>query len=91
VASSTFDIREEVLNVLLAELLEERGLWSVPESIRYLVRGAQRRLPDITLADLWGVRIIIEGRIFENDNDSVQSVSRCFIPPRFVPEGRCRL
>lgn len=64
----TFEIREEVLNVLLAELLEERGLLSVPESLRQRW-GRGRRLPDITLADLWGVRIIVEGRILENEED----------------------
>ena len=64
----TFEIREEVLNVLLAELLQERGLWSVPESIRR-AGLERRRLPDITLADLWGARIIIEGRILENQED----------------------
>jgi len=37
-------VREEVLNVLLAELLEERGLWSVPESIRRRA-GERRRWP----------------------------------------------
>lgn len=57
-----FEIREEVLNVVLAELLSDRGLISVPESIRRSVREG-RRLPDVTIADLWGVRIVIEGRI----------------------------
>lgn len=59
---SSFEIREEVLNVVLAEFLSERGLLSIPESIRRSVtRG--RRLPDVTIADLWGIRIVIEGRI----------------------------
>jgi hypothetical protein len=84
-ARETFEIREEVLNVLLAELLEERGLWSVPESIRH-GRGRDRRLPDITLADLWGVRIILEGRILENaeDRESLLRDAR-----RRVEEGLC--
>lgn len=60
---SPFEVREEVINVLLADLLSERGLLSVPESIRRAVTGRGRRLPDITIADLWGVRIVIEGRI----------------------------
>ncbi len=55
-------IREEVLNVVLAELLSDRGLISIPESIRHSIKRG-RRLPDITIADLSGVRIIIEGRI----------------------------
>jgi hypothetical protein len=59
-------VREEVLNVLLADLLENRGLISLPESIRRsLAAGGGRRLPDVsvTFADLAGVRIILEGRI----------------------------
>ena len=52
--------REEVLNVVLAELLEQRGLLSLPETIRTALK--KKSLPDITLADLWGARIIIEGR-----------------------------
>jgi len=68
VTTDQFEVREEVLNVLLAELLEEHGLWSVPESIRRRVHG-DRRLPDVTLADMWGARIIIEGRILNNEGD----------------------
>lgn len=55
-ANGGVQVREEVLNVLLAELLEQRGLWSVPESIRRGAGGEHHRLPDVTLADLWGVR-----------------------------------
>lgn len=54
--------REEVLNVILAELLQARGIVSLPETVRRLIsRG--RRLPDITIADLFGVPIVVEGRI----------------------------
>jgi hypothetical protein len=53
--------REEVLNVVLAELLTERGVLSVPENIRRSVQGGQR-LPDITVADMHGVRVVVEGR-----------------------------
>lgn len=58
-----FEVREEVLNVVLADLLSRRGLLSIPESILRSVTGRGRRLPDITVADLRGVRIVIEGRI----------------------------
>jgi hypothetical protein len=54
---------------LLGDLLEKRGLLSLPESIRRsLVAGGGRRLPDVsvTVADLAGVRIILEGRIGDN-------------------------
>jgi hypothetical protein len=64
VSKKKFTIREEVLNVTLAGLLKKRGLLSVPEAILQSVSIASkgRKLPDITLADLWGVRIVIEGR-----------------------------
>jgi hypothetical protein len=60
---STFQVREEVLNVVLADLLSRHGLLSIPESIRRSVAGRGRKLPDVTVADLRGVRIVIEGRI----------------------------
>ncbi len=62
--SAKYTVREEVLNVTLAGLLKRRGLLSIPESIIRSVSGSSkgRKLPDITLADLWGVRIVIEGR-----------------------------
>lgn len=59
----TSNIREEVINVILADLLSDRGFLSIPESIRRTARRRSRRLPDVTLADFWGVRITIEGRI----------------------------
>jgi hypothetical protein len=55
------DVREEVLNVVLADLLQSRGLLSVPETIQKSVKG--KKLPDITVADLFGLRVVIEGRI----------------------------
>jgi hypothetical protein len=60
---SSFQVREEVLNVVLADLLSRRGLLSIPESVRRSVTGRGHRLPDVTVADLRGVRIVIEGRI----------------------------
>jgi hypothetical protein len=62
----TVRVREEVLNVVLADLLDARGLLSIPESIRTSASGKGRKLPDVTIADLWGVRIVIEGRIGKN-------------------------
>jgi hypothetical protein len=79
-------VREEVLNVLLAELLERRGLWSVPESIRRSAGGEQRRLPDVTLADLSGVRVILEGKFYDSEAErgKVFKAAR-----RRVEEGLC--
>jgi len=53
-------LREEVLNVKLAELLSRSGLLSVPESI--LSERAGRRMPDIIVGNYWGVRVVLEGR-----------------------------
>jgi hypothetical protein len=60
----THVVREEVLNIVLAELLSERGLLSVPETVRRSRGG--RRLPDVLVADLHGVRVVIEGRVGES-------------------------
>lgn len=54
--------REEVVNVALAELLEQRGMLSVPETIRKSIARKTRDLPDIIVADLLGIRMVIEGR-----------------------------
>ncbi len=56
------DFREEVVNVALAELLEQRGMLSVPETIRKSIARKTRALPDIIVADLLGIRMVIEGR-----------------------------
>ena len=60
---SAFEVREEVLNVELARLLENRGLITIPETIRRATASRTRRLPDVTIADLWGITIVIEGRL----------------------------
>jgi hypothetical protein len=58
-----YDVREEVVNVALAEHLERRGLVSIPETIRRSVsKPGDRQLPDITIFDLLGIRMVIEGR-----------------------------
>ncbi|HEV2705996.1 MAG TPA: hypothetical protein VGV59_08725 [Pyrinomonadaceae bacterium] len=59
-------VREEVLNVALADVLSERELVSIPETIVQATRQRGRKLPDVTIGDLWGVRIVIEGRVEEN-------------------------
>jgi hypothetical protein len=54
--------REEVVNVKLAELLEQRDVVSLPEQvISDLVEN--NRMPDIMTANLLGIRVVIEGRI----------------------------
>lgn len=51
--------REEVLNVVLAQLLARRGLVSAPEQV--VRRGTRTRLPDVMLS-FRGLRTIIEGK-----------------------------
>jgi len=51
--------RQEVLNVLLAQLLQERGLVAAPEQIQNFGLGT-RRMPDV-LVDFHGLRLAIEG------------------------------
>lgn len=65
------DFREEVVNVALAELLDQRGMLSVPETIRKSVARKTRDLPDIIVADLLGIRMVIEGRF--NTSSSISA------------------
>lgn len=58
---TTSGFREEVLNVILAQLLGERGVVSVPETIeRWPMQG--RRMPDV-LVVFQGLRTVIEGKV----------------------------
>lgn len=52
--------RQEVLNVVLAELLGERGAVVAPETIHYV--GKERHMPDV-IVKFQGLRIAIEGEI----------------------------
>ena len=70
---SKVNFREEVLNVVLAELLEQRGMLSVPETIRKSIVKKTRNLPDILVGDLLGIRIVIEGR-FDNGKQARDSL-----------------
>jgi hypothetical protein len=70
---SKVNFREEVLNVALAELLEQRGMLSVPETIRKSIARKTRDLPDILVGDLLGIRIVIEGR-FDSGKSSRDSL-----------------
>jgi hypothetical protein len=69
------EVREESLNVTLAELLAERGLKALGEVIL-------KKRPDVLL-DVNGVRIILEGKKLGNRNELVrQAESR-------LDEGMC--
>lgn len=58
-ARSTSRVRQEVLNVYLAELLQERNLVALPEQIQS-PQGRSRQMPDV-IVDFRGLRLAIEG------------------------------
>lgn len=53
--------RQEVLNVLLAQVLQARGVASAPEQILH-VKGQGRKMPDV-IVNFNGLRTAIEGEI----------------------------
>lgn len=55
------DYRQEVFNVILAQILQERGFVSVPEGIIKTFER-QRRMPDV-MVDFLGLRLMIEGEV----------------------------
>lgn len=54
--------RQEVLNVLLAQLLQERGVISAPEQILDVSTIPRRKMPDV-LVSYRGLRMLIEGEV----------------------------
>lgn len=54
-------VREEVVNVALADLLGSRGVISTPE-LRDVTK-AKTRLPDVVVAHFQGLRVVLEGKI----------------------------
>lgn len=54
--------RQEVLNVVMAQVLQARGLVSAPEIIINHDPVRHRRIPDV-LVEFWGLRIAIEGEV----------------------------
>lgn len=58
--------RQEVLNVILAQLLEERGVNISPESI-ITDSQSKRNMPDL-LANFQGLRVAFEGEIDDQAN-----------------------
>lgn len=54
-------VREEVINVALAELLSDRGVVSTPE-VKEMTSGGIK-LPDVVVSQFRGLRTIVEGKI----------------------------
>ena len=54
--------RQEVLNVILAQILRERVVVSVPEKVLKEILSKKRRMPDV-MVDFMGLRTVIEGEV----------------------------
>ena len=66
--------REEVLNVILAQLLHELGLVTAPEQIlRSAVRG-RRRMPDV-MVTFQGLRTAIEGKVGDQSGAEAEALA----------------
>ncbi|MCK4334402.1 hypothetical protein KAX06_06430 [candidate division WOR-3 bacterium] len=67
VLSKDMAYRQEVFNVLLAQLLQERGVISTPEDIIKVGIEKARRMPDV-IVDFRGLRTVIEGEVSDQPN-----------------------
>ncbi|MDH7495304.1 MAG: hypothetical protein QHH76_04970 [Bacillota bacterium] len=81
-AIANFDtgFREEVLNVVLAELLDERGIVSAPESIKRGPGRAHRTTPDVFVSSR-GLRTVLKGRVDDSPNQGRHVVSGAKMRP----------
>ncbi|MEO0067957.1 MAG: hypothetical protein ABIK23_02345 [candidate division WOR-3 bacterium] len=59
--------RQEVFNVILAELLQERGVITLPEGAIYARETQTRRIPDVIVI-FEGLRTAIEGEVSDQPN-----------------------
>lgn len=67
--------RQEVFNVLLAQLLQERGVITAPEEVLRATPERRRRAPDI-IVNFHGLRTAIEGEVDDQsdaDNRALES------------------
>ena len=64
--------RQEVFNVLLAQLLREREIISAPEDVLATAEG--RRMPDV-LVDFAGLRTAIEGEVADQPDANEKALS----------------
>ena len=66
--------RQEVLNVLLAQLLRERGVVAAPETITTFGTDKQRKMPDV-IVRFQGLRTVIEGEVDDQAHAARRAVS----------------
>ncbi len=66
--------RQEVLNVLLAQLLQERGIVSAPEDVLKTSPRDTRKMPDV-MVDFFGLRTVIEGEVDDQDDAAPRALA----------------
>jgi len=75
--------RQEVFNVLLAQLLRERGVITAPEEALVATPERKRRIPDV-IVTFQGLRLVIEGEV----DDQPDAEKRAMLSARMrVVEG----
>ena len=65
--------RQEVFNVLLAQLLQERGVISAPENVVKATPRQARRIPDV-IVNFYGLRTAIEGEVGDQPDAQAKAV-----------------
>lgn len=66
--------RQEVFNVLLAQLLQERGIVTAPESVVRAGPAQARRIPDV-IVSFYGLRTAIEGEVEDQTDAEKKAVA----------------
>jgi len=66
--------RQEVFNVLLAQLLQERGVIAAPESVIHTSPTSNRKMPDV-IVNFQGLRTVIEGEVDDQPNARDKAVA----------------
>ena len=70
----THNYRQEVLNVVLAQLLQERGIISAPEDVLKTSPKDTRKMPDV-MVDFFGLRTAIEGEVDDQDDAAIKALA----------------
>ncbi len=65
--------RQEVFNVLLAQILQEQGIISAPEDVLRISPDSTRKMPDV-LVDYNGLRTAIEGEVDDQQDYSKRAI-----------------
>jgi hypothetical protein len=66
--------RQEVFNVLLAQILQELGIISAPEDVLKISPEATRKMPDV-LVDYNGLRTAIEGEVDDQPDYAQKAIN----------------